>query len=88
MKEQYRRRRVLVPCLRPGQQVSSDHQALRLPALRPSRLPMRCLRNRGPSLTAWRMAHELRKLMVLADDKGLLSGHIEIDETLIGAEPR
>ncbi len=36
--------------------------------------------------TAWRMAHELRKLMASADghDQGPLSGHDEIDETLIG----
>src|SRR3954470_10916220 len=35
--------------------------------------------------TAWRMAHELRKLMAAADGgKGPLSGHVEIDETLIG----
>jgi transposase len=33
---------------------------------------------------AWRMAHELRKLLAAADDHGLLSGHIEIDETWIG----
>ena len=35
--------------------------------------------------TAWRMAHELRKLMATADrGDGPLSGHVEIDETLIG----
>jgi transposase len=34
--------------------------------------------------TAWRMAHELRKLMASADDHGPLSGHVEIDETFIG----
>jgi transposase len=34
--------------------------------------------------TAWRMAHELRKLMAAADDHGPLFGHVEIDETLIG----
>jgi transposase len=34
--------------------------------------------------TAWRMAHELRKLMAAADDHGPLSGHVEIDETQIG----
>jgi len=34
--------------------------------------------------TAWRMAHELRKLMASADIGGPLSGHIEIDETLVG----
>ena len=33
---------------------------------------------------AWRIAHELRKLMANADDHGPLSGHIEIDETYIG----
>ena len=36
--------------------------------------------------TAGRRAHELRKLMAIADDKGLLSGHIEIDETWIGGK--
>jgi transposase-like protein len=36
--------------------------------------------------TAWRMAHELRKLMATADNngKGPLNGHVEIDETFIG----
>lgn len=34
--------------------------------------------------TAWRMAHELRKLMAQADTHNPLSGHIEIDETFIG----
>jgi transposase len=34
--------------------------------------------------TAWRMAHELRKLMAIADDQGPLSGHVEMDETLVG----
>lgn len=34
--------------------------------------------------TAWRMCHELRKLMEAADHKGPLSGHVEIDETLVG----
>lgn len=34
--------------------------------------------------TAWRIAHELRKLMANADDHGPLSGHIEIDETYVG----
>ncbi len=34
--------------------------------------------------TAWRMAHELRKLMATADNHKPLSGHIEIDETIIG----
>ncbi|MBL6853446.1 MAG: IS1595 family transposase [Alphaproteobacteria bacterium] len=36
--------------------------------------------------TAWRMAHELRKLMASADGhgQGPLSGHVEVDETLIG----
>jgi transposase len=33
---------------------------------------------------AWRMCHELRKLMASADYNGPLSGHIEIDETRIG----
>lgn len=34
--------------------------------------------------TAWRMAHELRKLMANADKHGPLSGHVEIDETMVG----
>lgn len=34
--------------------------------------------------TAWRMAHELRKLMAQADYHGPLSGHVEVDETRIG----
>lgn len=36
---------------------------------------------------AWRMAHELRKLMAMADHKGPMGGHgkhVEVDETLIG----
>src|SRR3954467_14949802 len=33
---------------------------------------------------AWRMAHELRKLMASADYAGPLSGHVEIDETMMG----
>jgi len=33
---------------------------------------------------AWRMAHELRKLMAASDHDGPLSGHVEIDETLVG----
>jgi len=38
--------------------------------------------------TAWRMAHELRKLMAIADSsgKGPLSGHVEIDETFVGGK--
>ncbi len=34
--------------------------------------------------TAWRMAHELRKLMASADHKGKLSGHVEVDEMFFG----
>jgi len=33
---------------------------------------------------AWRMAHELRKLMASADHGGPLSGHVEADETHMG----
>ncbi len=33
---------------------------------------------------AWRMAHELRKLMATADHQGPLGGHVEIDETFVG----
>jgi transposase-like protein len=37
--------------------------------------------------TAWRMAHELRKLMTVADGSGgKLDGHVEIDETFIGGK--
>lgn len=39
--------------------------------------------------TAWRMAHELRKLMASADHGGKIGGdgkHVEIDETLIGGK--
>jgi hypothetical protein len=35
---------------------------------------------------AWRMAHELRKLMAAADIGGKLGGHVEIDETVIGGK--
>jgi len=37
---------------------------------------------------AWRMCHELRKLMASADDTGPLSGHVEIDETFVGGRKR
>ncbi|HVV60316.1 MAG TPA: IS1595 family transposase [Pseudolabrys sp.] len=40
---------------------------------------------------AWRMAHELRKLMASADYAGPLGGsgkHVEVDETLIGGAAR
>jgi transposase len=33
---------------------------------------------------AWRMCHELRKLMATADDQGSLHGHVEVDETRVG----
>jgi transposase len=36
--------------------------------------------------TAWRMAHELRKLMASADYAGPLSGHVEADETFVGGK--
>ena len=38
--------------------------------------------------TAWRMCHELRKLMASADHGGKLSGHVEIDETLVGGRAK
>jgi transposase len=37
---------------------------------------------------AWRMAHELRKLMASADYSGPLSGHVEADEAWIGGVAR
>ena len=37
---------------------------------------------------AWRMAHELRKLMTSADRSGPLGGHVEVDETYIGGHVR
>lgn len=39
--------------------------------------------------TAWRMAHELRKLMATADSSsGPMTGHVEMDETFIGGKVR
>ena len=38
--------------------------------------------------TAWRMCHEIRKLMSQADNNDPLSGHVEIDETLIGGRKK
>jgi len=38
--------------------------------------------------TAWRMCHELRKLMANADHEGPLGGHVEIDETLVGGRQK
>ncbi len=38
--------------------------------------------------TAWRMAHELRKLMASADHNGPLTGWVEADETYIGGKQR
>lgn len=35
--------------------------------------------------TAWRMAHEIRKYMARVDGDNDLSGHIEADETMLGA---
>jgi predicted RNA-binding Zn-ribbon protein involved in translation (DUF1610 family)/transposase-like protein len=37
---------------------------------------------------AWRICHELRKLMTSADHGGLLSGHVEVDETWVGGVRR
>lgn len=34
--------------------------------------------------TAWRMAHELRKLMAASDHTGKLGGHVEVDEMFHG----
>jgi transposase-like protein len=38
--------------------------------------------------TAWRMAHELRKLMAQAADHRPLSGHVEFDETFVGGKQK
>lgn len=38
--------------------------------------------------TAWRMARELRKHMANADNHDPLSGHVEIDETVVGGKRR
>ena len=38
--------------------------------------------------TAWRMCHELRKLMAQADDNEPMSGHVEIDESYVGGRRR
>jgi len=35
---------------------------------------------------AWRMCHEIRKLMSTAGYNGPLSGHVEVDETLVGGK--
>jgi len=35
--------------------------------------------------TAWRMAHEIRKYMARVDGNSDLSGHVEADETMLGA---
>ncbi len=35
---------------------------------------------------AWRICHELRKLMATADFDGPMSGHVEIDETFVGGK--
>ncbi len=36
--------------------------------------------------TAWRIGHELRKYMTKADGHSGLSGHVEVDETMIGGK--
>ena len=38
--------------------------------------------------TAWRMCHELWKLMASADDNRPMKGHVEVDETFIGGKRR
>jgi transposase len=38
--------------------------------------------------TAWRICHELRKLMANGDHEGPLGGHVEIDETLVGGRQK
>ena len=34
--------------------------------------------------TAWRMGHKIRELMMRGDIKGMLSGHVEVDEAYVG----
>ncbi len=36
--------------------------------------------------TAWRMCHELRKLMAQSDSHEPMSGHVEVDETYVGGK--
>lgn len=36
--------------------------------------------------TAWRMGHMIREQMTMSDFKGLLSGHVEADETYVGGK--
>ncbi len=38
--------------------------------------------------TAWRMAHQIRKLMAEADGEDTLKGEVEIDETYVGGRKR
>jgi transposase-like protein/ribosomal protein L37AE/L43A len=38
--------------------------------------------------TAWRMGHEIRKYMAEVDGDGGLSGHVEVDETIVGGRVR
>ena len=38
--------------------------------------------------TAWRMCHEVRKLMDDANGGEMLAGHVEVDEAYIGGKPR
>lgn len=38
--------------------------------------------------TAWRMGHEIRKYLAKVDGDNPLSGHVEIDETMIGGKRR
>lgn len=37
---------------------------------------------------AWRIAHELRKLMAASDNWGPMGGHVEVDETWIGGKTK
>lgn len=37
---------------------------------------------------AWRLCHEIRNLMATADFGGMLSGHVEIDETVVGGHQK
>ena len=38
--------------------------------------------------TAWRISMQIRKAMTQAEQRGLLTGIVEMDETYVGGKPR